>query len=54
MLQHLGIDKNHEVYRDLFRKMGYSLDGYWEIFVFYNQDCDQYQPPGPVLFALVG
>lgn len=28
----LGIDKNNEIYRKLYRDMGYSLEGYWEIF----------------------
>ena len=27
-----GYDKNSEVYRELYRNMGYSLSGYWEIF----------------------
>ena len=42
MLQHLGIDKNHEVYRDLFRKMGYSLDGFEELHNFEDLEvrCD--------------
>jgi len=28
----LGLDKNSEQYRLLYRSMGYSLNGYWEIF----------------------
>jgi N-acyl-D-aspartate/D-glutamate deacylase len=28
----LGHDKNSEIYRKLYRDMGYSLSGYWEIF----------------------
>ncbi len=28
----LGYDKNSEVYRKLYRDMGYSLFGYWEVF----------------------
>lgn len=28
----MGYDKNSEVYRKLYRDMGYSLSGYWEIF----------------------
>lgn len=27
-----GYDKNSEVYRKLYRDMGYSLSGYWEVF----------------------
>lgn len=27
-----GLDKNCEEYRKLYRDIGYSLDGYWEIF----------------------
>jgi RNAse (barnase) inhibitor barstar len=32
LLYSLGYDKNSEVFRKLYRDMGYSLDGYWEIF----------------------
>jgi len=28
----LGYDKNSEIYRKMYRDMGYSLSGYWEIF----------------------
>jgi hypothetical protein len=28
----MGYDKNSEVYRKLYRDIGYSLEGYWEIF----------------------
>lgn len=31
-LSNLGIDKNNENYRKMYREMGYSLYGYWEIF----------------------
>lgn len=27
-----GLDKNCEEYRKMYRDIGYSLDGYWEIF----------------------
>lgn len=27
-----GNGKNSEIYRELYRKMGYSLNGYWEVF----------------------
>lgn len=42
-----GNDKNTESYRELYRKMGYSLSGYWEIFYwdFNNEDADKYNPP---------
>ena len=42
-----GQDKNSEVYRELYRKMGYSLSGYWEIFhwEFNNEDIDSYVQP---------
>jgi len=41
----LGWGKNSEQYRELYRKMGYSLDGYWEIFHWEvnNPDCENYQ-----------
>lgn len=32
LLDCLGYGKNSEVYRKLYRDMGYSLSGYWEIF----------------------
>jgi hypothetical protein len=27
-----GLDKNSDEYRKVYRDIGYSLDGYWEIF----------------------
>ena len=30
-----GIGKNHEAYRKFYRDIGYSLNGYWEIFYFF-------------------
>lgn len=41
-----GNDKNSELYRELYRRMGYSLSGYWEIFYWEvnNEDADQYVP----------
>lgn len=40
----LGCDKNSEVYRKLYRDIGYSLGGYWEIFYWEmnNPDADEY------------
>jgi hypothetical protein len=42
-----GTDKNSEVYRELYRRMGYSLSGYWEIFYWdvNNEDAINYSPP---------
>jgi len=42
-----GNGKNSEIYRELYRKMGYSLSGYWEVFYWdmNNENADQYQPP---------
>ena len=42
-----GITKNDEVYRSLYRDMGYSLSGYWEVFYWEmnNEDAEEYQPP---------
>ena len=47
LLNTMGYDKNSEVYRKLYRNMGYSLSGYWEIFYWElnNPDCHLYQPP---------
>lgn len=42
----LGYDKNSEVYRQLYRDMGYSLFGYWEIFYWEanNPEASNYKP----------
>lgn len=42
-----GATKNSEIYRELYRKMGYSLSGYWEIFYWEvnNPDAKQYTSP---------
>jgi hypothetical protein len=41
-----GHDKNSEIYRELYRKMGYSLSGYWEVFYWEaNNECAKdYKP----------
>jgi len=41
-----GITKNDEEWRDLYRKIGYSLYGYWEIFYWEanNPDAEEYIP----------
>ena len=46
MLHGLGHNKNSEVYRKLYRDMGYSLYGYWEIFYWEvnNEDWEEYVP----------
>lgn len=43
----LGYGKNSEIYRKLYREMGYSLSGCWEIFhwAVNNPDAAQYRPP---------
>lgn len=40
-----GITKNHESYRKLYRDIGYSLSGYWEIFYWdmNNEECEEYK-----------
>lgn len=42
----LGYDKNSEEYRHLYRSIGYSLYGYWEIFYWdvNNPEADEYNP----------
>lgn len=44
ILYEKGYDKNSEVYRQLYRDIGYSLSGYWEIFYWEmnNEACDEY------------
>lgn len=46
LLDCLGYSKNSEVYRKLYRDMGYSLFGYWEIFFWEanNEDASEYIP----------
>ncbi|WP_070786776.1 hypothetical protein [Flavobacterium crassostreae] len=46
LLTELGYDKNSELYRKLYRDMGYSLFGYWEIFYWEanNEDASLYVP----------
>lgn len=45
LFYHLGCNKNSEIIRDLYRKMGYSLLGYWEIFYWEtnNQLAEEYR-----------
>jgi len=47
LLNVLGYGKNSEIYRKLYRDMGYSLSGYYEIFYwdFNNEDADNYRQP---------
>lgn len=44
LLTELGYGKNSEIYRKLYRDMGYSLSGYWEVFYWEmnNDDADDY------------
>ncbi len=46
LLWSLGVDKNSELYRQLYRNMGYSLFGYWEIFYWEvnNPEAKNYKP----------
>ncbi|MEM1219601.1 MAG: hypothetical protein AAGH79_11835 [Bacteroidota bacterium] len=46
LLISLGHGKNSEVYRKLYRNMGYSLFGYWEVFYWEvnNEEADRYEP----------
>jgi hypothetical protein len=46
LLVSLGYDKNSEVYRKLYRDMGYSLFGYWEVFYWEmnNKKASEYRP----------
>jgi len=41
----LGIDKNNEIHRKLFRDIGYSLSGYWEVFYWTvnNEYAEEYR-----------
>ena len=46
LFHYMSLTKNHEEVRKLYRDMGYSLSGYWEIFYWEmnNEDADQYRP----------
>lgn len=46
LLNCLGYNKNSEVYRKLYRDMGYSLFGYWELFFWEvnNEIASEYVP----------
>jgi hypothetical protein len=41
----LGYDRNSEIYRKLYRDLGYSLYGYWEVFYWElnNPDSEEYR-----------
>lgn len=47
LFRELGLDKNSEIIRKMYRDMGYSLFGYWEIFYWTanNEIADQYKAP---------
>ncbi len=46
LFHHMGLTKNSEEVRKLYRDMGYSLSGYWEVFYWgmNNEDADKYRP----------
>jgi hypothetical protein len=46
LLSFLGYGKNSEIYRKLYRSMGYSLDGYHEVFYWdvNNPNAADYKP----------
>ncbi len=46
LFEKLGYGKNSEIYRKLYRDMGYSLSGYWEIFYWEsnNELAHEYNP----------
>lgn len=43
-LYEMGHDKNSEIFRKLYRDLGYSLYGYWEVFYWEanNEDASKY------------
>lgn len=45
LLEIVGYGKNSEVYRKLYREMGYSLCGYWEVFYWEmnNEEASEYK-----------
>lgn len=47
VLWNLGYNKNSEVWRNIYRSIGYSLYGYWEVIHWHmnNEETDSYKPP---------
>jgi len=47
ILEYMGFDKNSEVQRKLYRDMGYSLSGYYDVFYWdvNNDKADKYRRP---------
>ncbi len=47
LFEHLGLGKNSEERRKLYRDLGYSLAGYWEVFYWEanNEDAAIYKRP---------
>jgi hypothetical protein len=45
-LYSMGLDKNSEFVRDVYRNMGYSLSGFWELFYWEvnNEISSEYNP----------
>ena len=45
-MMEMGLNKNSEEWRALYRNMGYSLSGYWEVFFWdwNNSIADEYCP----------
>lgn len=48
LFYNLGLTKNSELIRKMYREMGYSLYGYWEIFYWEvnNSESDEYRKNG--------
>lgn len=48
LFYNLGLTKNSELIRKMYREMGYSLYGYWEIFYWEvnNPESDEYRKNG--------
>ena len=48
LFRFLGYDKNSEIYRHMYRSMGYSLYGYWEIFYWEMNNEDESAYPSQI------
>lgn len=56
LLHSLGYDRNSELYRRIYRNIGYSLYGYWEVFYWEanNPEAGNYRPgAGKIAFREV-
>ena len=54
LFEMLGYSKNSEIYRKLYRDIGYSLSGYYDVFYWEanNEEADEYNPENKIYEGL--